>query len=64
MEEMVREAGAEILYDVQVCDVLTDGGKITGVVAAMKEGMAVFAQRPISTVPEMQTWFTLQAVIS
>lgn len=45
MEEMVREAGAEILYDVQVCDVLTDGGKITGVVAAMKEGMAVFCAK-------------------
>ena len=41
MEEMVQEAGAKILYNVQVCDVLTDDGKITGVLAAMKEGLTL-----------------------
>ncbi len=41
MEEMVLEAGAKILYNVQVCDVLTNEGTITGVVVAMKEGLAV-----------------------
>ncbi len=41
MEEMVIEAGAKILYNVQVCDVLVDYGKITGVLVSMKEGLAL-----------------------
>lgn len=41
MEEMVQEAGAKILYHVQVCDVLTEEGKITGVLASLKEGLTL-----------------------
>ncbi len=39
MEDMVLEAGAKILYHVQLCDVLSENGKIAGVIAAMKEGL-------------------------
>lgn len=39
MEDMVLEAGAKILYHVQLCDVLSENGRITGVIAAMKEGL-------------------------
>lgn len=41
MEDMVQESGAKIMYNVELCDVLTKDGKITGVVVNMKEGMAV-----------------------
>lgn len=42
MEEMALEAGVELLYNVQLCDCLTENGRITGLIAAMKEGLAVF----------------------
>lgn len=45
MEEMVQEAGAKILYNVQLCDVLTEGREITGVLVSMKEGLAVIKAR-------------------
>ena len=41
MEEMVLEAGAKILYNVHLCDVLTEGEMITGVLVSMKEGLAL-----------------------
>lgn len=41
LEEMVQEAGARILYNTQVCDVLTENNRIKGVVAAMKEGLTL-----------------------
>lgn len=42
MEEMALEAGVRLLYNVQLCDVLTENRRITGIVAAMKEGLALF----------------------
>lgn len=45
MEEMVVESGARILYNVQMCDVLTENSKITGVVVSMKEGLALITAR-------------------
>jgi hypothetical protein len=39
MEEMVQEAGAKILYNVQMCDVMTEGDKIEGLLVWMKEGL-------------------------
>ncbi|MBS6643424.1 MAG: FAD-dependent oxidoreductase [Clostridiaceae bacterium] len=45
MEEMVIEAGAKILYNVQMCDVLTDNGNITGVLVSMKEGMTLITAK-------------------
>jgi hypothetical protein len=41
MEEMLLESGAKLLYNVQVCDVLHENEKITGVIALMKEGLTV-----------------------
>ena len=41
MEEMVLEAGAKILYNVRLCDVLTEGKKIIGVLVSMKEGLTL-----------------------
>lgn len=41
MEEMVIESGAKLLYNVQMCDVLTDDGQITGVLVSMKEGLTL-----------------------
>lgn len=45
MEEMVVESGARILYNVQMCDVLTENSKITGVVVSMKEGLALITAK-------------------
>lgn len=45
MDEMAVESGVQLLYNVQVCDVLTENGRITGVVAAMKEGLALFTAK-------------------
>ena len=42
MDEMVLEAGVQLLYNVQVVDVIREGNRITGVIAAMKEGLAIF----------------------
>lgn len=42
MDEMALEAGVQLMYNVQVCDVIREGGRITGVIAAMKEGLALF----------------------
>lgn len=42
MEEMAQEAGVRLLYNVQLCDVLREGNRVTGVIAAMKEGLALF----------------------
>ena len=41
MDEMAVEAGVQLLFNVQVCDVVKDGDRITGVIAAMKEGLAL-----------------------
>ena len=41
MEDMVKEAGVKLLYNVQLCDVMTEEGRITGVLVSMKEGLAV-----------------------
>ncbi|MBT9776371.1 FAD-dependent oxidoreductase [Clostridium sp. MCC353] len=45
MEEMVIEAGAKILYNVQMCDVLTDNGTITGILVSMKEGLTLITAK-------------------
>lgn len=42
MDEMVLEAGVKLLYNVQVVDAIREGNRITGVIAAMKEGLAIF----------------------
>ena len=42
MDEMAAEAGVQVLFNVQVCDVLREGERIAGVIAAMKEGLALF----------------------
>lgn len=42
MDEMAVEAGVQLLFNVQVCDVVKEGKRIAGVVAAMKEGLALF----------------------
>ena len=42
MDEMALEAGVQLMYSVQVCDVIREDGRITGVIAAMKEGLALF----------------------
>ena len=42
MDEMALEAGVQLLYNVQLVDVLREGNRITGVIAAMKEGLAIF----------------------
>ena len=42
MEEMLLQAGVRVMYQVQVCDALREGRRITGVVAARKEGLALF----------------------
>ena len=42
MDEMAAEAGVQVLFNVQVCDVLKEGERISGVIAAMKEGLALF----------------------
>lgn len=42
MDEMVLEAGVQLLYNVQVVDVIREGNRIVGVIAAMKEGLAIF----------------------
>lgn len=41
MEDMVVESGAKVLYNVQLCDVLSENGRITGVLVSMKEGLAL-----------------------
>lgn len=41
MEEMAQEAGVKLLYCVQLVDVLTQDGKIDGVVVSMKEGLTL-----------------------
>jgi ribulose 1,5-bisphosphate synthetase/thiazole synthase len=40
MEDMVQEAGAKILYNVQFCDCIVKDGQIDYVIVHMKEGMA------------------------
>lgn len=42
MDEIAVEAGVQLLFNVQVCDVVKEGERIAGVVAAMKEGLALF----------------------
>ena len=42
MDEMALEAGVKLLYNVQVVDAIREGNRITGVIAAMKEGLAIF----------------------
>ena len=42
MDEMVLEAGVQLLYNVQVVDVIREDNRIVGVIAAMKEGLAIF----------------------
>lgn len=41
MEDMVQEAGAQILYNVDVVDVVRNGEDIDSVVVSMKQGLAV-----------------------
>lgn len=45
MEEMVVESGAKILYNVQMCDVLTEGDTITGILVSMKEGLTLITAK-------------------
>ena len=45
MDEMCLEAGVELLYHHTLCDAMTDGGRITAVVTAAKEGMKALAGR-------------------
>lgn len=45
MDEMALEAGVQLMYNVQVCDVLREEDRITGVIAAMKEGLALFSAK-------------------
>lgn len=40
MDEMVTEAGVQVLFETRLADVLTDGQKITHAVVLMKEGLA------------------------
>lgn len=40
MEEMLEESGAQILFNVQVTDCITNNGKIDYVIVNMKEGIA------------------------
>ena len=40
MDEMVTEAGVQVLFETRLADVLTDGDKITHAVVLMKEGLA------------------------
>jgi hypothetical protein len=40
MEDMVQEAGAKIMYNVQFCDCIVKDGQIDYVIVHMKEGMA------------------------
>ena len=42
MDEMVLEAGVKLLYNVQVVDVIREENRIVGVIAAIKEGLAIF----------------------
>ena len=42
MDEMALEAGVQLLYNVQVVDVIREDNRITGVIAAVKEGLAIF----------------------
>lgn len=42
MDEMAVEAGVKLLYNVQVVDAIREGNRIVGVIAAMKEGLAIF----------------------
>lgn len=39
MDEMVTEAGVQVLFETRLADVLTDGNKITHAVVLMKEGL-------------------------
>ena len=39
MDEMVTEAGVQVLFETKLADVLTEGGKITHAVVVMKEGL-------------------------
>ena len=39
MDEMVTEAGVQVLFETRLADVLTDGQKITHAVVLMKEGI-------------------------
>lgn len=41
MEEMVQEAGVQLYYNVQLCDVWTENNKIAGAIVMMKEGLAL-----------------------
>lgn len=45
MEDMVIEAGAEILYQAQVCDVIKEGNTIKNVVVMLKEGLTVITAK-------------------
>ncbi len=40
MEQMVLEAGAQILYEAQLIDTIVEDGKIKKIVVALKEGLA------------------------
>ena len=42
MDEMAVEVGVKLLYNVQVVDAIREGNRIVGVIAAMKEGLAIF----------------------
>lgn len=42
MDEMAVEAGVKLLYNVQVVDAIREENRIVGVIAAMKEGLAIF----------------------
>jgi len=66
MEEMLTEAGVEILYQVQAIDVLMKGTEIDGVIAVLKEGLAVFransfidctGDADIAVMAGVSTWF-------
>jgi len=43
--EMVRESGAEVLYDTRVCLVKKEGSAVTGVVALNKDGFTEFSAK-------------------
>ena len=42
MDEMAVEANVKLLYNVQACDVIREANRIVGVIAVMKEGLALF----------------------
>ncbi len=45
MEEMVEESGAQLLFNVQVTDCITNDGKIDYVIVNMKEGIAAICAK-------------------